>query len=309
MNKSILITGANAGIGKETARQLALISGTEKIYLACRNKDRAHQAKADLEKSTGKSLFEIIIMDVSNIESVKATVDSLSEPIDALIMNAGGMGGKTPNAKTKYGVTQIVAVNVLGHIVLLDELLKANKLNKVALFAGSEAARGIKVMAIKKPALKTSSVDEFTAICNGSLFKENANAMVSYGYVKYIGTMSLMSTARKNTNIRILSMSPGGTIGTEVASDMPASMKFMFKVLGPTIMPLMGMMHKLEVGAKRFVDGITDESYKSGVFYASKSAKPSGVVSNQNIYFKDLDNQVFQDNANEAIHRFIDNYS
>ena len=37
MNKSILITGANAGLGKEAARQLALIGTTEKVYLGCRN--------------------------------------------------------------------------------------------------------------------------------------------------------------------------------------------------------------------------------------------------------------------------------
>ena len=45
-------------------------------------------------------------------------------------MNAGGMGGKTPNAKTEDGVTHIFASNVLGHVVLLDELLKEDKLKK-----------------------------------------------------------------------------------------------------------------------------------------------------------------------------------
>ena len=59
MNKSILITGANAGIGKECARQLALIQGTEKIYLACRNEERAQAAKKELEAATGKAIFQI----------------------------------------------------------------------------------------------------------------------------------------------------------------------------------------------------------------------------------------------------------
>jgi short-subunit dehydrogenase len=62
MNKSILITGANGGLGKESARQLALIKGTERIYLACRNLDKAQEAKKSLEKSTGKKIFEIVIM-------------------------------------------------------------------------------------------------------------------------------------------------------------------------------------------------------------------------------------------------------
>ena len=42
--KVALITGANTGIGKEIARQLGLLSSTEKIYLACRNESKA-QAK------------------------------------------------------------------------------------------------------------------------------------------------------------------------------------------------------------------------------------------------------------------------
>jgi len=58
--KSILITGANGGLGKESARQLALIKGTEKIYLACRNLDKAQDAKRSLENSTGKKIFEIV---------------------------------------------------------------------------------------------------------------------------------------------------------------------------------------------------------------------------------------------------------
>jgi NAD(P)-dependent dehydrogenase (short-subunit alcohol dehydrogenase family) len=48
MNKSILITGANSGLGKDTARQLGLIKETEKIYLACRSETKAKAAVADL---------------------------------------------------------------------------------------------------------------------------------------------------------------------------------------------------------------------------------------------------------------------
>ena len=82
-------------------------------------------------------------------------------------------------------------------------------------------------------------------------------------------------------------------------------MKFMFKHIGTRLMPLFGLMHKLEIGAKRFVDGINDESYKSGVFYGSKASVLTGPVIDQSIIFADLKNETYQDNANEAIHRFI----
>ena len=72
MIKSVLITGANVGLGKEAARQLAMQDGIEKIYLACRNPQKAEAAKQSLEASTGKSIFEIIIMDVSKLDSVRS---------------------------------------------------------------------------------------------------------------------------------------------------------------------------------------------------------------------------------------------
>ena len=73
----------------------------------------------------------------------------------------------------------------------------------------------------------------------------------------------------------------------------------------PIVMPLMGVVHKLEVGAKRFVDGISDERYKSGIFYASKEGKLTGAVVDQGTFFVDLKNNSFQENADRAIHRFI----
>jgi NAD(P)-dependent dehydrogenase (short-subunit alcohol dehydrogenase family) len=82
--KTVLITGANAGIGKDVARQLALRPEMGRIYLACRNKDRAITAKAELESATGRRIFEIVLMDVADRGSVRsglAAIDgSVAEP-------------------------------------------------------------------------------------------------------------------------------------------------------------------------------------------------------------------------------------
>ncbi|MEM7343426.1 MAG: SDR family NAD(P)-dependent oxidoreductase, partial [Chloroflexota bacterium] len=268
--KTVLITGANAGLGKECARQLALQDGVEKIYLGCRNEAKAKAAQRELEEATGKSIFEIVIVDVSNLDSVRGVVETLPEPIDALVMNAGGMVGQTLGEKTNYGVIQLFSVNVLGHVVLLEELLEAKKLTKVALYAGSEAARGIPQMNVKRPALKTSSVDEFTSICDGSFFGDKIDPMTAYGAVKYMAAMWVAAVARKHPDVRIITMSPGGTSGTEFVDDLPPGMKFMFKYIALPLMPLFGLMHGIDVGAKRYVDGLTDKSYESGVFYSHK---------------------------------------
>lgn len=307
MNKTIMITGANAGIGKEVARQLALLSGTEKVYLACRNEQKAQTAKKELEGLTGKSIFEIVIMDVSNPQSVKAAVASLSASLDALIMNAGGMGGTTPMNKTKEGVTQIFATNLLGHVVLLEELLQEKKLQKVALYVGSEAARGVAKLGIKAPGLQTSSVAEFVGVADGSFFAgRKINPPQAYGQVKYAGALWMAFLARKYPEIRFITMSPGNTAGTEITSNAPPPLRILMKyVLMPVVMPLLKIVHPVQTGAKRIIDGINDESLRSGTFYASQETALIGPVVDQSTFFPDLNNESYQDNANEAIHRFI----
>ena len=73
----------------------------------------------------------------------------------------------------------------------------------------------------------------------------------------------------------------------------------------PVILPLMGMAHSLGTGTKRIVDGIRDDTLKSGTFYGSKENVLTGPIVDQSQIFPDLNNETFQDNAYDAIHRFI----
>ena len=307
MNESILITGANIGLGKETARQLALKQETKKVILFCRNQAKAEAAKKDLEEKTGRKIFEIIIGDVSDADSVRKAVEKIKEPIDAVILNAGGMVGKTAGNVTPSGMNELAATNILGHVILVDELIKRGKLKKVVLYHSAEAVPGVKMLGMKPVAMKTSSVDEFAAVLDGSDFGDKFDAVQAYGYVKYAATMWMLSMARKYPHIKFVVMSPGNTAGTLAPNNLPPAMRFMLKnVMMPVVFPLMGgMVHTLEVGAKRFVDGISDERYKSGVFYASKQGKLSGDMVDQSTFYTDLKNTSFQDNADRAIHRFI----
>src|SRR3984885_13800593 len=112
MNESILITGANAGLGKETARQLALKQETKKVILFCRNRARAAAAKKDLEEKTGKKIFEIVIGDVTDADSVRKAVEDIKGTIDAVVLNAGGTIGKTASTPTPSGMNQLAATNI-----------------------------------------------------------------------------------------------------------------------------------------------------------------------------------------------------
>jgi NAD(P)-dependent dehydrogenase (short-subunit alcohol dehydrogenase family) len=303
--RSILVTGANSGLGKEAARQLALRPETEVVYLGCRNAKRAETAKAELEQSTGRSIFEIVLVDVSQPASVRAAVEALPQAVDGLIMNAGGMGGQTPGERTPDGVTQLFATNLLGHVVLVDELIAAAKLRSVAIYAGSEAARGVPKMRMKRPELQHGTTDEMASIADGSFFADPSDPMVTYGPVKYMAALWMSSMARRHPDLRFVTVSPGGTSGTAVMDDLPPVMRFIFKTFGVRLMPLMGMMHGLETGAKRYVDVLTDAEYASGRFYASKAPVLTGPMVDQATIHADFDNERYQDSAHEAIHRFV----
>ena len=299
--KTVLITGANVGIGKEIARQLAS-RPIARIYLACRNRDRATTAKAELEAATGRRIFDIVLMDVADPGSVRAGLAGVNGSIDALVMNAGGMGGKTPMAVTADGATYMFAQNVLGHVVLLEALLTEDRLGEVAVFAGSEAARGIPKMGFKRPSFASNSADELATVIDGSYFADRKpDVNLAYGQAKLIGILWMAYLARQYPDRRFVSVSPGNTTGTQAPNDLALPLRMAAKY----VMPHLGISHELDVGAKRFVDGVTDPNLSSGTFYASAAGKMKGPMVDQTDIFPDLANASFQDHANEAIHRFI----
>ena len=303
--KTVLITGANAGLGKESARQLALLESTERVYLGCRNLEKAEAAKTELERSTGRRVFEILQIDVMDLDSVRAAVDALSAPLDGLIMNAGGIGGPTPHAKTKEGSTHVFAVNVLGHALLADELLAARKLEGVAMYAGSESSRGVDKLRMKRPVFATSSPDELASVIDGTWSGGEHTAMAAYAASQYVAALWIGSMARRHPTIRFVTMSPGGTSGTAGTDGMQGILRILMKYIGIPLVTAFRLMHNVETGAARYVDALTDERYASGVFYGATVDSTVGNVVDQSTILSDFSNEAFQDNAFEAIHRFL----
>ena len=304
---SVLITGANAGIGKEVARQMALRADVQMVYLACRNESKASLAEQELRKSTGKTCFKIVVMDVADLASVRSALETLDAPIDALVMNAGGSGGRTPMTRTKDGVTQIFASNVLGHVALCEGLIASGQLTQAAVYLGSEAARGFPKMGIKRPALPTSSVQDFVDVITGQDFAgKKFDSALAYAEVKYVAAMWMADLARKHPGLRLVTVSPGNTQGTKIASSMPTPVRMLMEyVLMPIVAPALGLAHSLQTGAGRIVAALADDFYKSGTFYGSEEKKLTGPVVDQSEIFADLADVSFQENAVQAIHRFV----
>ncbi|TWP38052.1 SDR family NAD(P)-dependent oxidoreductase [Leekyejoonella antrihumi] len=299
--KTALITGANAGIGKDVARQLALRPEMARIYLACRNQERATTAKAELEAATGRRIFDIVVMDVADLGSVRAGLAAIDGSVDALVMNAGVIGPQSMDLTTD-GVTTVFATNVLGHVVLLEGLLAEGRLGGVAVLAGSEAARGVPKLRMARPSFVSNSADELATVIDGSYFaSRKPDFQLAFGQAKYIGTLWMAYLARQHPDRRLITVSPGATTGTQASNDLALPLR----VAAKYVLPALGFSHKLDVGAKRLVDGATDPTLSSGAFYASAANKLSGPLVDQADFFPDLANPAFQEHANEAIHRFI----
>src|ERR1700751_3244694 len=299
--RSVCSTGANAGIGKEVARQLASRPEIARIYQACRNRDRATAAQADLETATGRRIFDIVVMDVADLDSVRAGLADISGTIDALVMNAGVIGPQSL-ALTADGVTTVFATNVLGHVVLLEGLLADDRLGEVAVLAGSEAVVGVPKLRMKGPSFVSTAADELATVIDGSYWASHKpDFNVAFGQAKYIGALWMAYLARKHPDRRFLTVSPGNTTGTGAASGLPLPMRGAAKY----VMPALGLAHKLDVGSKRLVDGVTDPTLSNGAFYASGANKLNGPMVDQADLVPVLANPSFQNNANEAIHRFI----
>ena len=112
--RTFLITGANSGLGLETARSLA---GTgAHVVLAVRDTDRGAAAAAGLSGST-----EVRELDLTDLASVRAFAATWDQPLAVLVNNAGIM--MVAEGRTKDGFERQFGTNHLGHFALTNLLL------------------------------------------------------------------------------------------------------------------------------------------------------------------------------------------
>lgn len=125
--KVIVITGANSGIGYETAREMAR-KGARTI-LACRSLDKARVALEQIQSEIAGAQVEIMGLDLASQQSIRRFAyefTSRYDRLDILVNNAGIMW--TPYSKTEDGFESQFGTNHLGHFaltgLLINHLLK-----------------------------------------------------------------------------------------------------------------------------------------------------------------------------------------
>jgi retinol dehydrogenase-13 len=214
IEKVVIITGANKGIGKEAAKQIAKL-GT-KVYLACRSLDSANQAKDEIIRETGNTNVFVKHLDLASVESVISFAEQFKKEenkLDVLINNAG-LWTKTKKL-TEIGVEQTFAVNVLGHQLLTELLL--NELKNAA------PSRIINVASHFAGGLDIDDIN---------FDKRNYNETLAYKQTKQANRMLTREWARRleKDNISVYSMTPGFVPTTELFREQNVVGKFLLKV-------------------------------------------------------------------------------
>lgn len=122
--RTVLVTGANSGLGWETARALAQRGAH--VVLACRNPARATAAVEAIAALDPPGTTELLSLDLADLDSVAAAADAFlaaHDRLDVLVNNAGLMA--TPEQRTAQGFEMQLGVNHLGHFALTGRLLPA----------------------------------------------------------------------------------------------------------------------------------------------------------------------------------------
>jgi len=117
-----VVTGANSGLGYETALQLAAHGAH--VVLAVRDEGRGRQAAARITKAAPRAQLEVQLLDLADLASVRrgaAAIAASHEGIDILVNNAGIMAH--PYARTVDGFEKQLATNHLGHFALTGLLM------------------------------------------------------------------------------------------------------------------------------------------------------------------------------------------
>ncbi|MBY8999474.1 MAG: SDR family oxidoreductase [Candidatus Heimdallarchaeota archaeon] len=120
--KTCMITGANTGIGKETARQIAALGA--QVIMVCRNQEKGEQAKEEIIQTTDNQDIELLICDLASLKDVKRFTEEFLQThanLHVLINNAGVFHMK--RTTTQDGYESTFAVNYLAHYYLTELLL------------------------------------------------------------------------------------------------------------------------------------------------------------------------------------------
>lgn len=252
--KTAIVTGANTGIGYETAKAL-YVAGAD-VIVAARDLQRAKAAKEKMiAEVKGRGSLEIQLLNLASLSQIKTFAQAIQEKypqVDILINNAGVM--IPPPAKTDDGFELQFGVNFIGHFALTGNLFPALK--------RSGAARVVTLSS--GAAIRASGID-----FNNLRLEKPYDAWREYAVSKLADILFTYALDRKlkaaNLNMISAAAHPGVT-RTDLQRHIPAEeLKGLFAQFDEVMEPWQGALPTLFAA--------TDPNASGGVFYGPDGDK------------------------------------
>lgn len=267
-----LITGANSGIGKATAKELAKLGAT--IILVSRNHTRGERTLTELKKITGSNKFHLYITDLSSQNSILQLAEEIKNnfnSLDILINNAGAYFSK--RHITVDGIEATFAVNFLSRFLLTNLLLKnilRSKQGRIINLAGEYHRKGRINFEDIEFSKKYSAVK---AICQARL----ADVLFTYE----------LSRKLKGTSTTSNCLHPGIVATNLINNDPDSSLikRFLYKSISP-------FLKSPEKGAETvvYLASSPEVSNVSGKYFIDKKCVKSSAIS----YDEDIAKQLWK---------------
>jgi NAD(P)-dependent dehydrogenase (short-subunit alcohol dehydrogenase family) len=243
--RTAVITGANTGLGYETAAALAA-KGAH-VVLAVRNMEKGKEAARGIEQATPDAQVQLQELDLTSLDSIRAAANDLRsnhESIDLLINNAGVMF--TPKSTTKDGFELQFGTNHLGHFaltnLLLDRVLAAPDSRIVTVSSqGHRFARGIRFDDLQ--------------------WERSYGRVGAYGQAKLANLLFTYELQRRliGTNTIAVAAHPGAS-RTELTRNLPPLIAAVTRLAEP-------LFQSAEMGALPTLRAATDPGVLGGQYY------------------------------------------
>jgi len=198
--KSILITGANSGIGFEAARALAAAGA--RTWLACRNVEAGAETRRHIVARHADAEVHVVGLDLASFASVRRASQELPSKLDVVVCNAGLYANHYQT--TEDGLESTVGVCHFGHFLLVNLLIE-----RLA------AAGTSRVVMVSSESHRHPSKLQFARF---PLDRAGYRPLVSYGQAKLCNVLFANELTRRYQHRGIFSNSlhPGAFIGTSI---------------------------------------------------------------------------------------------
>jgi len=251
--KTIVVTGANVGLGYETAKALA--GAGADIVLACRSEAKARKAIEQIHIAHPHSALHFIPLDLMQLDSVRAFAEAYSSQfssLDVLINNAGIMC--PPYSKTEYGFESQMGANYAGHFLLTGLLLPQ-----------LEAAEAARVVSLSSLAHLSGSINFADLHWEKSYSRMKAYQQSKLACLMF--ALQLQHRLQQNRSSTISVAAHPGISPTELSRHIPRLLYYPF-------LPMVKMIsHSPKQGALPSIMAASEASVQGGQYFGPTGAR------------------------------------